>query len=174
MDIFGTNVFNDKAMRQYLPKSIYYELRKTIEGRKDLDPAIADVVAAAIKKWAIEKGATHYTHWFQPLTGFTAEKHDAFITSPKEDGSVLMEFSGKDLIKGEPDASSFPSGGLRATFEARGYTTWDCTSPAFIREGAECGGDTKNRSSSILTDKCRGSAVPGSIASGLKGCTKSA
>ena len=136
MDIFGTNVFNDKAMRQYLPKSIYYELRKTIEGRKDLDPAIADVVAAAIKKWAIEKGATHYTHWFQPLTGFTAEKHDAFITSPKEDGSVLMEFSGKDLIKGEPDASSFPSGGLRATFEARGYTTWDCTSPAFIREDA--------------------------------------
>ena len=98
MDIFGTNVFNDKAMRQYLPKSIYYELRKTIEGRKDLDPAIADVVAAAIKKWAIEKGATHYTHWFQPLTGFTAEKHDAFITSPKEDGSVLMEFSGKDLV----------------------------------------------------------------------------
>lgn len=94
------------------------------------------MVAAAIKKWAIEKGATHYTHWFQPLTGFTAEKHDAFITSPKEDGSVLMEFSGKDLIKGEPDASSFPSGGLRATFEARGYTTWDCTSPAFIREDA--------------------------------------
>ena len=138
MDIFGTNVFNDKAMRQYLPKSIYYELRKTIEGRKDLDPAIADVVAAAIKKWAIEKGATHYTHWFQPLTGFTAEKHDAFITSPKEDGSVLMEFSGKDLIKGEPDASSFPSGGLRATFEARGYTTWDCTSPAFIKDDTLC------------------------------------
>ena len=136
MDIFGTNVFNDKAMRQYLPKSIYYELRKTIEGRKELDPAIADVVAAAIKKWAIEKGATHYTHWFQPLTGFTAEKHDSFITPPKEDGSVLMEFSGKDLIKGEPDASSFPSGGLRATFEARGYTTWDCTSPAFVREDA--------------------------------------
>ncbi len=136
MDIFGTNVFNEKAMRQYLPKSIYYELRKTIEGRKELDPAIADVVAAAIKKWAIEKGATHYTHWFQPLTGFTAEKHDSFITPPKEDGSVLMEFSGKDLIKGEPDASSFPSGGLRATFEARGYTTWDCTSPAFVREDA--------------------------------------
>ena len=136
MDIFGTNVFNDKAMRQYLPKSIYYELRKTIEGRKELDPAIADVVAAAIKKWAIEKGATHYTHWFQPLTGFTAEKHDSFITPPKEDGSVFMEFSGKDLIKGEPDASSFPSGGLRATFEARGYTTWDCTSPAFVREDA--------------------------------------
>ena len=136
MDIFGTNVFNDKAMRQYLPKSVYYELKKTIEGRKELDPAIADVVAAAIKKWAIEKGATHYTHWFQPLTGFTAEKHDAFITPPNEEGSVLMEFSGKDLIKGEPDASSFPSGGLRATFEARGYTTWDCTSPAFIREDA--------------------------------------
>jgi len=136
MDIFGTNVFNDKAMRQYLPKSIYYELRKTIDGRKELDPATADVVAAAIRKWAIEKGATHYTHWFQPLTGFTAEKHDSFITPPKEDGSVLMEFSGKDLIKGEPDASSFPSGGLRATFEARGYTTWDCTSPAFVREDA--------------------------------------
>jgi glutamine synthetase len=136
MDIFGTNVFNDKAMRQYLPKSVYYELRKTMEGRKELDPAIADVVAAAIRKWAIEKGATHYTHWFQPLTGFTAEKHDSFITPPKEDGSVLMEFSGKDLIKGEPDASSFPSGGLRATFEARGYTTWDCTSPAFVREDA--------------------------------------
>ena len=136
MDIFGTNVFNDKAMRQYLPKSVYHELKKTIEGRKELDPAIADVVAAAIKKWAIEKGATHYTHWFQPLTGFTAEKHDSFITPPNEDGSVLMEFSGKDLIKGEPDASSFPSGGLRATFEARGYTTWDCTSPAFIREDA--------------------------------------
>ena len=136
MDIFGTNVFNDKAMRQYLPKSIYYELRKTIEGRKDLDPAIADVVAAAIKKWAIEKGATHYTHWFQPLTGTTAEKHDSFISAPKENGKVLMEFSGKELIKGEPDASSFPSGGLRATFEARGYTAWDCTSPAFVREDA--------------------------------------
>ncbi len=136
MDIFGTNVFNDKAMRQYLPKSVYHELRKTIDGRKELDPATADVVAAAIRKWAIEKGATHYTHWFQPLTGFTAEKHDSFITPPREDGSVLMEFSGKDLIKGEPDASSFPSGGLRATFEARGYTTWDCTSPAFVREDA--------------------------------------
>ena len=136
MDIFGINVFNDKAMRQYLPKSVYYELRKTIEGRKELDPAIADVVAAAIKKWAIEKGATHYTHWFQPLTGFTAEKHDSFLTPPREDGSVMMEFSGKDLIKGEPDASSFPSGGLRATFEARGYTTWDCTSTAFVREDA--------------------------------------
>ncbi|MBS6396328.1 MAG: glutamine synthetase III [Clostridiales bacterium] len=136
MDIFGTNVFNDKAMRQYLPKSIYYELRKTIQGRKELDPAIADIVASAIRKWAIEKGATHYTHWFQPLTGVTAEKHDSFITPVRDDGSVLEEFSGKDLIKGESDASSFPSGGLRATFEARGYTTWDCTSPAFIREDA--------------------------------------
>ena len=136
MDIFGTNVFNDKAMRQYLPKSIYYELRKTIEGRKDLDPAIADVVAAAIKKWAIEKGATHYTHWFQPLTGVTAEKHDSFISAPLPSGKVLMSFSGKELIKGEPDASSFPSGGLRATFEARGYTAWDCTSPAFVRKDA--------------------------------------
>ena len=136
MDIFGTNVFNDKAMRQYLPKSIYHELRKTIDGRKELDPAVADIVASAIRKWAIEKGATHYTHWFQPLTGFTAEKHDSFITPPRADGSVLEEFSGKDLIKGEPDASSFPSGGLRTTFEARGYTTWDCTSPVFIREDA--------------------------------------
>ena len=136
MDIFGTNVFNDKAMRQYLPKSIYHELRKTIDGRKELDPAVADIVASAIRKWAIEKGATHYTHWFQPLTGFTAEKPDSFITPPRADGSVLEEFSGKDLIKGEPDASSFPSGGLRTTFEARGYTTWDCTSPVFIREDA--------------------------------------
>ncbi len=136
MDIFATNVFNDKVMRDMLPKNVYRELKKTIDGRKELDPAIADVVASAIKKWAIEKGATHYTHWFQPLTGFTAEKHDSFITPPREDGSVLMEFSGKDLIKGESDASSFPSGGLRATFEARGYTTWDCTSPAFIREDA--------------------------------------
>ena len=136
MDIFGTNVFNDKAMRQSLPKSIYHELRKTIDGRKELDPAVADIVASAIRKWAIEKGATHYTHWFQPLTGFTAEKHDSFITPPRADGSVLEEFSGKDLIKGEPDASSFPSGGLRTTFEARGYTTWDCTSPVFIREDA--------------------------------------
>lgn len=132
--IFGQNVFNDKVMRERLPKKVYEELKKTIEGRKDLDPTIADVVANAMKEWAVEKGATHYTHWFQPLTGSTAEKHDSFITAPKADGSVLMEFSGKELIKGEPDASSFPSGGLRATFEARGYTAWDCTSPAFVRE----------------------------------------
>lgn len=132
--IFGQNVFNDKVMRERLPKKVYEELKKTIEGRKDLDPTIADVVANVMKNWAVEKGATHYTHWFQPLTGSTAEKHDSFITAPKADGSVLMEFSGKELIKGEPDASSFPSGGLRATFEARGYTAWDCTSPAFVRE----------------------------------------
>ena len=132
--VFGQNVFNDKVMRERLPKKVYEELKKTIEGRKDLDPTIADVVANAMKEWAVEKGATHYTHWFQPLTGSTAEKHDSFITAPKADGSVLMEFSGKELIKGEPDASSFPSGGLRATFEARGYTAWDCTSPAFVRE----------------------------------------
>ncbi|MDO5411203.1 MAG: glutamine synthetase III [Lachnospiraceae bacterium] len=132
--VFGQNVFNDKVMRERLPKKVYEELKKTIEGRKDLDPTIAEVVANAMKEWAVEKGATHYTHWFQPLTGSTAEKHDSFITAPKADGSVLMEFSGKELIKGEPDASSFPSGGLRATFEARGYTAWDCTSPAFVRE----------------------------------------
>lgn len=132
--IFGQNVFNDKVMRERLPKKVYEELKKTIEGREDLDPTIADVVATAMKEWAVEKGATHFTHWFQPLTGSTAEKHDSFITPPKADGSVLLEFSGKELIKGEPDASSFPSGGLRATFEARGYTAWDCTSPAFVRE----------------------------------------
>ncbi|MCI6732365.1 MAG: glutamine synthetase III [Lachnospiraceae bacterium] len=134
--IFGQNVFNDRVMKERLPKKVYEELKKTIDGRKDLDPTIADVVANAMKEWAVEKGATHYTHWFQPLTGSTAEKHDSFITAPKADGSVLMEFSGKELIKGEPDASSFPSGGLRATFEARGYTAWDCTSPAFVREDA--------------------------------------
>ncbi len=132
--LFGQNVFNDKVMQERLPKKVYKELHKTIDDGKELDPITAEVVAGAMKDWAVEKGATHYTHWFQPLTGFTAEKHDAFITAPDEDGNVLMEFSGKELIKGEPDASSFPSGGLRATFEARGYTAWDCTSPAFVRE----------------------------------------
>ncbi len=132
-DIFGEDVFTDKVMQERLPKKVYKALKKTIEEGKELDLATADVIAAAMKDWAIEKGATHYTHWFQPLTGVTAEKHDSFITSPNPDGSVLMEFSGKELIKGEPDASSFPSGGLRATFEARGYTAWDCTSPAFVR-----------------------------------------
>lgn len=132
--LFGQNVFNDKVMQERLPKKVYRELHKTIDDGKELDPMTAEVVAGAMKDWAVEKGATHYTHWFQPLTGFTAEKHDSFITAPDKDGSVLMEFSGKELIKGEPDASSFPSGGLRATFEARGYTAWDCTSPAFVRE----------------------------------------
>lgn len=135
-DIFGENVFNDKVMRERLPKKVYKELHQTIDNGKELDPMTAEVVACAMKAWAMEKGATHYTHWFQPLTGFTAEKHDSFVTAPDEEGNVLMEFSGKELIKGEPDASSFPSGGLRSTFEARGYTTWDCTSPAFVREDA--------------------------------------
>ena len=135
-ELFGCDVFNDSVMEERLPKKVYKELKKTIEEGKELSPAVADVVAHEMKEWAIEKGATHYSHWFQPLTGVTAEKHDAFITAPKENGKVLMSFSGKELIKGEPDASSFPSGGLRATFEARGYTAWDCTSPAFVRHDA--------------------------------------
>ena len=134
VELFGSNVFNDKIMQERLPKKVYKELHKTIDEGKERDPITAEVVAGAMKDWAVEKGATHYTHWFQPLTGFTAEKHDAFITAPHADGTVSMDFSGKELIKGEPDASSFPSGGLRATFEARGYTAWDCTSPAFVRE----------------------------------------
>lgn len=136
VEIFGENVFNDSVMQARLPKKVYKELKKTIEEGKELTLEIADVVAHEMKEWAIEKGATHYSHWFQPLTGVTAEKHDAFITAPMSDGKVLMSFSGKELIKGEPDASSFPSGGLRATFEARGYTAWDCTSPAFVRQDA--------------------------------------
>ena len=132
-EIFGSHVFSDSVMKARLQKAVYKDLKKTIEEGTELNPAIADVVANEMKEWAIEKGATHYTHWFQPLTGVTAEKHDAFI-NPTDDGKVLLEFSGKELIKGEPDASSFPSGGLRATFEARGYTAWDCTSPAFIKE----------------------------------------
>ena len=135
-DIFGENVFNDAVMQERLPKKTYKKLREVIEEGKELDPETADVVAHEMKEWAIEKGATHYTHWFQPLTGVTAEKHDSFITAPMPNGKVLMSFSGKELIKGEPDASSFPSGGLRATFEARGYTAWDCTSPAFVRQDA--------------------------------------
>ncbi len=135
-DIFGEDVFNDSVMQERLPKKIYRDLKKTIEEGKELDLATADVIAHEMKEWAIEKGATHYTHWFQPLTGVTAEKHDSFISAPLESGKVLMSFSGKELIKGEPDASSFPSGGLRATFEARGYTAWDCTSPAFVRHDA--------------------------------------
>ncbi|MCI6464490.1 MAG: glutamine synthetase III [Faecalicatena sp.] len=135
-DIFGENVFNDTVMQERLPKKIYKNLKKTIEEGKELDLETADVIAHEMKEWAIEKGATHYTHWFQPLTGVTAEKHDSFISAPLPSGKVLMSFSGKELIKGEPDASSFPSGGLRATFEARGYTAWDCTSPAFVRKDA--------------------------------------
>ncbi len=132
-EIFGCNVFNDAVMKERLPKSAYKKMRAAIEAGAELDPEVADIVAHEMKEWAIEKGATHFTHWFQPLTGITAEKHDAFI-DPQPDGTTLLRFSGKELIKGEPDASSFPSGGLRATFEARGYTAWDCTSPAFIKE----------------------------------------
>ena len=132
-EIFGSNVFDKKTMQERLPKKIYDELQRTIERGTELDKHVAEIVANAMKDWAIEKGATHYTHWFQPLTGFTAEKQDAFI-SPTKEGGVIMEFSGKELIKGESDGSSFPSGGLRSTFEARGYTAWDCTSPAFIHE----------------------------------------
>ena len=133
-EIYGSLVFNDKVMRDKLPKDVYKALRKTIENNTHLELDVANSVAVAMKEWAVEHGATHYTHWFQPMTGFTAEKHDSFI-SPVGDGQVIMDFSGKELIKGEPDASSFPSGGLRATFEARGYTAWDPTSPAFIKDG---------------------------------------
>ena len=131
--IYADNVFNDESMRRYLPSNIYKQLRDTIDQNKPLDPAIADSVANGMRLWALEKGATHYTHWFQPLTGVTAEKHESFL-NPMSDGSVIMAFSGKELIRGESDASSFPSGGLRATFEARGYTMWDCTSPAFVKD----------------------------------------
>nr|WP_314445851.1 glutamine synthetase III [uncultured Lachnoanaerobaculum sp.] len=132
-EIFGANVFNDEAMQVYLPKAVFKKLKKTIEDGLELDNDIADSVAHGMKEWAIDMGATHYTHWFQPLTGVTAEKHDSFISAPKN-GKVIMEFSAKELTKGESDASSFPSGGLRATFEARGYTAWDCTSPAFLKK----------------------------------------
>ena len=136
-ELFGSNVFNDAVMQQRLPKDTYKALHKTIEEGKQLDPQIASVVANAMKDWAVEKGCTHYTHWFQPLTGITAEKHDSFI-SPKAGGKVILEFSGKELVRGEPDASSFPSGGLRSTFEARGYTAWDPTNYAFIKDGVLC------------------------------------
>ena len=135
-EIFGEDVFNDTVMQSRLPKKVYKDLKRMIQEGQELDLATADVIAHEMKEWAIEKGATHYTHWFQPLTGVTAEKHDSFISAPMENGKVLMNFSGTELIKGEPDASSFPSGGLRATFEARGYTAWDCTSPAFVRHDA--------------------------------------
>ena len=136
--IYGCDVFGDSQMRERLPKAIYRSLRRSMVTGEELDPIVADAVAAAMKEWAIQRGATHFTHWFQPLTGTTAEKHDSFI-SPQPDGSVILELRGKELIKGEPDASSFPSGGIRATFEARGYTVWDITSPAFIYDN----GNTK-------------------------------
>ncbi len=136
-EMFGSLVFGDAVMRQRLPKETYHALNRTIAQGRSLDPSVANVVANAMKDWAIEKGATHFTHWFQPMTGVTAEKHDSFV-SPTSDGRVIMEFSGKELIKGEPDASSFPSGGLRATFEARGYTAWDPTSYAFIKDNTLC------------------------------------
>lgn len=133
--VFGKDVFNDEVMQAKLPKDVYKSWKKTLESGADLDIEIANVVAHAMKEWALEHGATHYTHWFQPMTGVTAEKHDSFL-SPASESKPVLEFSGKELIKGEPDASSFPSGGLRATFEARGYTAWDCTSPAFLQEDA--------------------------------------
>ena len=136
-EFFGINVFNDSVMKEYLPSETYQMLKSTIKEGKSLDSSIANTVAEGMKEWAISKGATHYTHWFQPLTGITAEKHDSFIT-PTDDGRIIMEFSGKELIKGEPDASSFPSGGLRATFEARGYTAWDPSSYAFIKDKTLC------------------------------------
>ncbi len=137
IEIFGSNVFGDAVMKERLPEDTYNNLKLTIKEGKGIDSGIADIVANAMKEWAIEKGATHYTHWFQPLTGITAEKHDSFI-SPTDDGGVIMEFSGKELIKGEPDASSFPSGGLRTTFEARGYTAWDPSSYAFVKDETLC------------------------------------
>ncbi|MGN0699898.1 MAG: glutamine synthetase III, partial [Oscillospiraceae bacterium] len=136
-DYFGENVFNEDVMKARLPKEVYKQVQAAINHGKRLDASAAAVVANAMKDWAVEKGATHYTHWFQPMTGITAEKHDSFIT-PASGGNVIMEFSGKELIQGEPDASSFPSGGLRATFEARGYTAWDPTSFAFIKDGVLC------------------------------------
>lgn len=135
-ELFASKVFTVAKMKERLPKNIYKEVKRIMDQGGELSPAAADVVAKAMKDWAVENGATHYTHWFQPLTGITAEKHDAFVTHPDEEGKMIMEFSGKELIKGEPDASSFPSGGLRATFEARGYTAWDMTSPAFLKEDA--------------------------------------
>ncbi|MBQ1535922.1 MAG: glutamine synthetase III, partial [Ruminococcus sp.] len=136
-EIFGSDVFNESAMRERLPKATYKALKKTIDNGDPLAPDVANIVANAMKDWAVEKGCTHYTHWFQPMTGLTAEKLDSFI-QPADGGHVIMEFSGKELVKGEPDASSFPSGGLRATFEARGYTAWDPTSYAFIKEKTLC------------------------------------
>ena len=136
-EIFGSLVFNDKVMQETLPKDVYKKLKNTIKNGRHLDLDVANIVANAMKEWAIQHGATHYTHWFQPMTGITAEKHDSFI-EPDGNGNVIMEFSGKALVKGEPDASSFPSGGIRETYEARGYTAWDPTSYAFLKDGALC------------------------------------
>ncbi|MBE7062873.1 MAG: glutamine synthetase III, partial [Ruminococcaceae bacterium] len=136
-ELFGSKVFNDRVMQDRLPEETYRAVRQTVEEGKALDPAVAHTVAGAMKDWAVEQGATHFTHWFQPMTGITAEKHDSFISPGDADG-VIMEFSGKELIKGESDASSFPSGGLRTTFEARGYTAWDPTSYAFIKDNTLC------------------------------------
>ena len=134
-NVFAKDVFNDSVMRERLPKPIYKKLKKIIAEGQELDMEVANAVAHAMKEWALERGATHFTHWFQPMTGITAEKHDSFI-QPAGEGGIILEFSGKELVKGEPDASSFPNGGIRATFEARGYTAWDCTSPAFLKEDA--------------------------------------
>ena len=154
-DIFGEDVFNDAVMQERLPKKVYKDLKKTIEEGKELDLVTADVIAHEMKEWAIEKGATHYTHWFQPLTGFTAEKHDSFISAPLPSGKVLMSFSGKELIKGEPDASSFPSGGLRATFEARGYTAWDPTSISSLSTAASSSPNTTTPTTSSPSSRSR-------------------
>ena len=136
-EIFGTMVFNETAMRERLPKETFKALKKTMDEGTPLDQGVANIVANAMKDWAVEKGATHFTHWFQPMTGITAEKHDSFITT-QGNGTIIMEFSGKELVKGESDGSSFPSGGIRDTCEARGYTAWDPTSPAFIKDGTLC------------------------------------
>ena len=136
-EMFGSKVFNSATMKERLPKEAYKAVQNAIKNGKRLDSGVADVVANSMKDWAIENGATHFTHWFQPMTGVTAEKHDSFI-SPTDDGHIIMEFKGKELVQGEPDASSFPSGGLRATFEARGYTAWDPTSFAFIKGNTLC------------------------------------
>ena len=135
-ELFGSKVFTLGKMKERLPEDVFAEVKRVMDQGGELTLATAGVVAKAMKEWAIENGATHYSHWFQPLTGITAEKQDSFVSHPDAEGKMLMEFSGKELIKGEPDASSFPSGGLRATFEARGYTTWDITSPAFLKEDA--------------------------------------
>ena len=166
-EYFASMVFDDAVMQERLPKETYRALKKTAKDGRSLDISIANVVANAMKDWAIEKGATHYTHWFQPMTGVTAEKHDSFI-SPTDAGGVIMEFSGKELVRGEPDASSFPSGGLRATFEARGYTAWDPTSYAFIKDGALCIPTARDRSLTITISVRSSRRSPPSCVSSTK------